>query len=860
MTITPPFGVIVRSPDDHLSPGLRRALTTLARTPQLLVLCDYDGTISPIVDRPSDARPLPEAVTALRALALLPATHVAVVSGRSLRDLAALSRLPHEVHLVGSHGGEFDLGFVDALDADAVAMRDRLVDEAYRIAGGRHGVLVEVKPASVAVHVRMASRPDADEVTAAVLEGPATWPGVHVRRGHEVVELAAVPTSKAHALDALRHRLGASAALVVGDDVTDEDAFGRAHGPDVAVRVGPGDTVAPFRVPAPVDVARLLALVLEERRSWLFGGRAVPIERHSMLADGRTVALLAPDATVTWLCAPAPDSPALFADLLGGPEAGAMTVGPGHGGRPIGQRYLPDTMTVETRWAGLTVLDELVLPHDDDEGSTLLRTITGSGTAQLCFRPRPDFGRVHCRLETAEDGDALVVVGSPDPVVLRAPGVRWTVTREPDGDTARASVWLADEPVVCELRLGSAVTGAHPVPHAERRRRSEDRRRQWVAALQLPREERDLVARSALVLKGLCHEPTGGVLAAATTSLPEEIGGVRNWDYRACWVRDGAMTVRSLVRLGSTTEAVAFLHWLHRILGRIGSPERLHPLYALEGHGLSAEAVIDTLPGYAGSRPVRVGNAAEHQVQLDVFGPVVDLVLALAECGHPIDDDTWDVVEAMVAAVAARWQEPDHGIWEERRAPRHHVQGKVMCWLAVDGATRLAALLGRSAPEAWPVLARAIRDDVLAHGWNSQVQSLTSAYGDDDLDASVLWAVLSGLLEPSDHRAAATVAAIELGLRQGPTVYRYRVDDGLPGTEGGFHLCALWLLQTYVLMGREADARTLWAQLVDLVGPTGLLPEEYDPVSERHLGNHPQAYSHLGLIDAAVLLDRLDPR
>jgi trehalose-phosphatase len=467
--ITPPFGVIVRSPDDALTPQLRRQLSQLARTPQLLVLCDYDGTISTLVDRPSDARPIPEAVAALRALALLPTTHVAVVSGRSLRDLAALSRLPNEIHLVGSHGGEFDLGFVDAMPAEAVALREQVVDEAYRIASGRNGVLVEVKPASVAVHVRMASREDAAIVLQAVHDGPARLPGVHVRKGHEVLELAVVPTSKGHALDALRHRLGASAALVVGDDVTDEDAFARASGPDIAIRVGNGETIAPFRVPSPPDVARILAFVLEERRSWLFGGRAVPIERHSMLADGRTVALLGPDATVTWLCTPMPDSPALFADLLGGPTAGSFTVGPSHGGKPIGQRYLPDTMTVETRWAGLTVHDELVLPEADDIGSTLVRTISGVGTVQLCFRPRPDFGRVYCRLEPSTDGEALLVLGSPDPLVLRSPGVRWTVTEDPDGATARATVDLLAGPVHCELRLGTGDDGAHPLPADERR-------------------------------------------------------------------------------------------------------------------------------------------------------------------------------------------------------------------------------------------------------------------------------------------------------------------------------------------------------------------------------------------------------
>ena len=344
-------------------------------------------------------------------------------------------------------------------------------------------------------------------------------------------------------------------------------------------------------------------------------------------------------------------------------------------------------------------------------------------------------------------------------------------------------------------------------------------------------------------------------MAAATTSLPEEIGGVRNWDYRYCWLRDAALTVKALVSLGSLAEAEAYLSWLHNVLKTTPGPERLHPLYTLRGTGLGPEAVIDTLPGYAGSRPVRVGNAANQQVQLDVFGPVVDLVSDLAAARGKLTDDDWELVKAMTEAVSRRWHEPDHGIWEERIRPRHHVYSKVMCWLTMHCALRLAAEYGREIDPSWPGLRDEIAEDVLINGWHPEasagIGAFTTAYDGTDLDSASLHVGLAGLIDPSDRRFAATVTAIESELRSGCTVYRYRRDDGLPGIEGGFHLCAAWLIEAYLRTGRRTEAEDLFEQLVDAAGPTGLLPEEYDPIAERSLGNHPQAYSHIGLIRCA---------
>ncbi|GHF02872.1 trehalose-phosphatase [Amycolatopsis deserti] len=837
---------------ESLPAELRRAIVQIARTPRLLVACDYDGTLAPIVTNPDEARPLPESVGALRSLAGLHETTTAVISGRALRDLAILSRLPHEVHLVGSHGSEFDIGFVHELDAQARDLHRRVEAELERIAGDVPGVSLEVKPASIAVHVRRADRDAARRVLDEVHNGPCTWEGVTTTDGKEVVELAVVQTDKGRALDTLRHQVGATAAIFLGDDVTDEKAFARLSGPDVGVKVGDGETLAAYRVASTDDVATVLAFMLEERRNWLYGEQAPPIERLSMLSNERAVALVTPDARLTWMCHPGPDAPAVFADLLGGASAGHFSIKPHHNGLPLGQRYLPNTMTVETRWSRLLVTDYLE-PEGPPHRTDLVRVISGTAAASVVFAPRPEFGGVPVRL--VPDPEGLRVLGTSEPIVLRSPGVAWEITSDGLHDTATALVQpTQDEPVVLELRCGTTDLSAHELSEADRRARAGAYWSDWATTLKLPNVEPELVARSALTLRGLCNADTGAVLAAATTSLPEEIGGVRNWDYRYCWIRDAAFTVRELVGLGSLAEAEGYLRWLHGVLATLAGPERLHPLYTINGTQLGAEAVIDSLPGYAGSRPVRVGNLANHQVQLDVFGPVVELVAELAQVRGELRDEDWQLVRAMAEAVTRRWSEPDHGIWEERHVPRHRVYSRVMCWVTVDRAIKLGEVYGREIPAGWHDLREEIATDVLTHGWNDEVQAFTTAYDGTDLDAASLFVGLAGLIDPSDERFQHTVTAIEAELRSGSTVYRYRRDDGLPGGEGGFHLCAAWLIEAYLLTGRRTEAEELFEQLVDAAGPTGLLPEQYDPVAERSLGNHPQAYSHLGLIRCAKLL------
>ncbi len=813
--------------------------------------------MAPIVSDPQKAFPHPESVSAMRGLASLAGTNAAVISGRALRDLAILSRLPSEVQLVGSHGSEFDAGFVNAIDDNAKKLLTVITGELQAIADAHPGVSIETKPASVALHVRNAGTAAGDEALAAVRSGAAARDGVQVTEGKSVIELAVIVTDKGVALDILRHQEAATAAVFFGDDVTDEKAFGHLHGPDIGVKIGPGDTLAEFRIDSTEQVALALAFLLEERRQWLSGADAPRIERLTMLASPNAVALLTPDADVTWLCHPEPDSAAVFAHLLGGDQAGHFSVGPTRTSLPLSQQYVDGTMTVQTKWASLQVTD--YLPHDVGQGQTALtRVITGKATAVVTFAPRPEFGKAWASLEP--DVDGLRVLGTADPMVLRSPGVVWNIVSDGSQQTAHAEVDPSNGPIVLELRLGTDDLSEHPWAEVERRRASEAYWKDWADGLDLPPLKRDLMKRSALTLRGLVHAESGSIMAAATTSLPEDIGGVRNWDYRYCWLRDAALTAAALVDVGSTAEAENYLSWIHGVLESVSGPERLHPLYTIWGLGLPPEAVIDELPGYAGSRPVRVGNAANQQVQLDVFGPIVELVSALAHARkaagseHVLSEDDWELVRAMVEAVERRWFEPDHGIWEIRDNPRHHVYSKVMGWITVDRAIRLAETFGRATEPGWAPLRETIREEVLANGWNEEVQSFTAAYDGTDLDAATLFIGLSGLIDPADPRFAATVTATEAELRSGSTVYRYRHDDGLPGGEGGFHLCAAWLVEAYLLVGQRAEAEALFAQLVSAAGPTGLLSEEYDPIAERSLGNHPQAYSHLGLLRCARLL------
>ncbi len=838
--------------------GLSSRLDVLARAPILLVASDFDGTLSPIAPEPALARPDREAIVALHALSALPQTHVAVISGRALRDLASLSGLSEEVHLVGSHGSEFDPGFARSLDPKLVDLRDRIKRELLVVAAAGSEFRVEEKPASVAFHYRLADDRAAQRAVDTILSGPATLPDVYIKRGKKVIELSVIPSDKGEALAAIRHRVGATAALFIGDDESDEDVFDMLCGPDIGIRVGGGVTKAFFRVADSIEAARVLATLAELREAWLEGSEAVAIERLALLSDQRTVALVTPDARVVWFCVPRIDSAALFSELLGGPAAGFFSIKAADGAPPVRQSYVGNTFQLRTEWPGFAVTDYLDCsngrPYQRAGRSDLIRVVEGSGRVEIEFAPRPDFGRGPTQLRLLDEG--LQVVGSLDPIVLRAPGITWRVIEEGTHQRAIAEHELTDQGVVLELRYGLSTSQELIIPEPQRREQTSRFWNVWADQLRIPPTCSELVRRGALVLKALCYGPTGAVNAAGTTSLPEHIGGTRNWDYRYCWLRDAAMAATALAKLGSAGVGTRFIDWLLGILDHDDDPQWFRPVYTVTGRHLGVEAEVRELPGYRGSRPVRVSNAAAQQLQLDVFGPIMELVARLAQCGAALSTEHWRLTEAVISAVNNRWHEPDHGAWEIRCAPRHHVHSKVMCWSAVDHALRIAQAFSAEQPAEWVSLREAIAGDVLEHGWNQAVGAFTATYDDPALDASALHVGLSGLLPGEDPRFVRTVEAVERTLRRGSTVYRYLYDDGLPGREGGFHLCTSWLIEAYMLVGRVNEAHALLDQFAGLFGPLGLASEEYCPQTKQSLGNYPQAYSHLGLINAVLAVTR----
>ena len=825
----------------------------------LLVSSDYDGTLAPIVSDPTRAEADRENLVALKTLLGMPQTHVAVISGRALSDLASRTHGVENLHLVGSHGSEFETGVAESLSAEAIQLLASIRREVAVVAARDPGFLVENKPASLAFHYRNAAEAAAATAVECIVQGPATWPGVYIRHGNKVIELSVVQTSKGRALQRLRQRLGATAVLYLGDDVTDEDAFDSLCGPDVGIKVGPGSTKARYRATDTIEVAQILARVVERRADWLAGSHATPIEQHSILSDQRTVAMLNPQGRVVWLCMPRIDSSAVFAELIGGPTAGFFDVRPIQDDATPSQTYVGDTFVLETHWPRLTVTDYL----DCGGGrafhragrNDLIRVLNGTGRVRVTFAPRLDFARTETRLAVSDRG--VLVEGFIDGLVLRSPGLPWRVVTEGRHHTAIADFDLNGKPLVLELRYGTESLEADPLPEATRRARTEQFWSGWAATLNLPPLARDLVRRSALVLKALCYGPTGAIVAAATTSLPEHPGGVRNWDYRFCWPRDAAMAASSLVQLGATGPATKLLDWVLGILDEAGPSSLIRPVYTVTAGHLGPEGEIAELAGYRGSRPVRVGNQAAQQVQLDVFGPIADLVARLAERGEPLSSEHGRMLDSMVGAIQRHWRDPDHGIWEVRRARRHHVHSKVMCWQTIDRALFAANYMGRRRPE-WVALRDEIAADIFTQGFRAECNAFCGAYDDDEADAAALTVGLSGLLPSDDSRFVGTVDYVDRILRSGPTVYRYRCDDGLPGVEGGFHLCTSWLIRALAQVGRVDAALELFEQYASSTGPTGLLSEQFDPDRRISLGNFPQAYSHLGLIDAAIGLASTD--
>jgi len=828
-------------------------LRLIAKTPVLLVASDYDGTLAPVVGDPACAGPHRPCMEALAALAKLDHTQAIIVSGRARSDLARLSGEPAHVRLIGSHGAEDEQVRSEPIAAELLNALGTQLDA---VASRGRGLLVERKPYAVALHFRAAGSADAERAVSAVLEGPGKTPGVHVRYGSMVVELCVSAADKGAALTLARFRSGATGVLFVGDDLTDEDAFAALGPSDLGVKVGEGESKAAHRVADVPAVGGLLEQVLELRRAWLVSRRLVRLESLSILSDQRTLAVVDPRGRIVWHCVPRLDSSSVFASLLGGDGAGHFEIAPLGQEIPRGQHYDGDSFLLKTEWDGVTVTDYLDSsggrPFQRAGRSDLVRVIEGRGFVTIHFAPRLDFGRVATKLRRHTTG--LEVEGSADPLMLHSGHIVWTIREDGPHHTAEATIELTNTPQVLELRSGTGNLRESIVPEPERRRQSLQFWAGWAGALTLPPLHAAAVKRSALVLKALCHGPSGAFAAAATTSLPEQLGGVRNWDYRFCWPRDAALSAAALVRLGNTGHALKLLDWVLGVVDACETPDRLRPIYTVTGRDLPPEAEIGQLAGYGDSRPVRISNAAASQVQLDVFGPIVDLVALLAERGAPISPDHWRLVRAMVQAVEARWREPDHGIWEIRADRRHHVHSKVMCWLTVHRALLVQELLLGRRESAWERLCDEMQSDVLAHGFSERAGAFTAAYGSESIDAASLWVGLSGLVPAHDPRFIRTVETVSRVLRDGPVVFRYREDDGLPGVEGGMLICAGWLAESLHLIGREGEASALLDALVSLMGPTGIAAEQFCPRHKLALGNIAQAYSHLAIINAAVAL------
>jgi len=831
--------------------ALQDELNRVVGEPILLVACDFDGTLAAIAPSPIEARADEASLAALHRLTQLESTHVAVVTGRSRDDLATKLGHPKDLLLIGGHGAEFEgMAPPDHYKVELLRAAMQLVAARYQ------GALVEGKVTGVAVHYRHVDPSMHADIRAAVRTAAEQLNCPLIRDGLLVVETGLVKADKGESIRQLAHRFNAQSIIFIGDDLTDEDAFAALRPGDVGIKVGSAETAAGFSVKDYTSVRELLSELAQARAAVLQARRLTPIDELALLSDQRTCAMIDPAGRIVWMCSPRFDSTPVFADLLGGAQAGFFEVVPETDRTIVSRKYEPNTFVLRTEYTGLTVTDYLDCSAGrafQRAGRTdLIRLVEGRGKVRIRFAPRIDFGRMPTRLRVVEHG--IVVEGSSDPIALHAPGVRWSLEEFGPHQTAVGTAEVTMAPLTLELRLGSYGLKDAPIPEPARRNSTRHFWTAWANTLKLPARHTDLVRRSALVIKSLCYGPTGAICAAATTSLPEQLGGVRNWDYRFCWVRDSAMSAAALVRLGSPGHAMKLLDWLNGIMEDVGNPERLRPIYTVKGSELGPEGEISEMSGYGNSRPVRVGNGAGQQVQLDVFGVVADLIAVLAEHGAPLTPEHVHLMDAMVEAVRRRWHEPDHGIWEVRGPLRHHVHSKTLCWHTVSRACRVRELLGEPIRPEDVELADTIRNDVLTRGFNSPLNAFTAAYGETMMDAACLLVGLTGLIPPGDERFLGTVRAVERTLLDRGTVRRYKENDGLPGTEGGFHLCTGWLIESLHLVGRKADALALLDVYAKQTGSLGLYAEERDPISGRGLGNYPQAYSHLALINACCRL------
>ena len=583
-----------------------------------------------------------------------------------------------------------------------------------------------------------------------------------------------------------------------------------------------------------------------------------PLEDYGLIGDLQTAALVSRHGTIDWLCMPRFDSAALFAALLGRPENGHWTIQPEGEFRSPGRRYTDDTLVLETELetpTGAVRLIDFMPPRETrPDVVRIVEGVRGRVGMRLELALRFDYGSVVPWVRNV-DG-VLVGIAGPDAVSLRTP-----VTLEGrDLRTYAEFAVGAGERVPFVLTWFPSNERLPPAVDAEQALRDTTSYwESWAGRCTHEGEWHDDMHRSLLTLKALTFAPTGGIVAAATTSLPEALGGVRNWDYRFCWLRDATLTLLALLSVGYVDEARAWRDWLLRAIA--GSPEALQIMYGVAGERRLTELELPWLAGYEHSRPVRIGNAASSQRQLDVYGEVADALYRARAEGLEASDDAWALLRQLFEWLESGWREPDEGIWEVRGSPRHFTHSKVMAWVAFDRAVKLSESFDRGGPvDRWQRLREEVRNEVLERGYDADRGAFVQSYDSDRLDASLLMMPLVGFLPATDPRVVGTTEAIQRELLRNGFVERYRADvenvdvDGLPPGEGVFLPCSFWLAHVLALQGRSDEARELFERLLSLRNDLGLISEEYDPERKRLVGNFPQAFTHLTLVDTALTL------
>jgi GH15 family glucan-1,4-alpha-glucosidase len=583
---------------------------------------------------------------------------------------------------------------------------------------------------------------------------------------------------------------------------------------------------------------------------------ALRIEDYGLIGDRQTTALVGKDGSIDFLCLPRFDSDPCFAALLGTRENGRWLIAPEGEIVKTHRYYRDDTLVLVTEMTtatGTIRLTDCMVPHPHDT-TRLVRQVTGVAgkvdmKTELVFRF--GFGKIVPWVQRLSNGKGLTAVAGPDMVVV------WSdiELEGRDHHTSGEFSVAAGETVTFGLEW---LQSHRRVPHAFDVKASiataTEKWQSW--ARRVPVEGRwvEIVKRSLITLKALTHWETGGIVAAATTSLPEDLGGERNWDYRYCWLRDASFTLQSFLAAGYRDEAKAWRLWLDRAVA--GNPDDIQIMYGVAGERRLAEWQVDWLPGYENSRPVRVGNAAAEQRQLDVYGELLDTLYQGHKGGLKHDENSWQVRCNLLGNLERIWAEPDEGIWEVRGGRQQFVHSKVMAWVAFDRAIRSIEEFGYEGPvERWRGIRQQIHDQVCAHGFDTSMNSFVQAYGSTLLDASLLLLTMVGFLPPEDPRLIGTVAAIERDLLQDGFVCRYNTsggNDGLSGTEGVFLACSFWLVDNYTLMGRKDDAEELFGRLIALRNDLGLFSEEYDTKNKRQIGNFPQAFTHVALVNSAL--------